>query len=90
LGELTDRTFSFEGMVNDSKGSILSLKDDLKYTLLNKIDQVSTEALNRNIDFNPDSDIKAAIASTVTNVVVDKIGKRIYPKTETIIGGGDG
>jgi hypothetical protein len=83
LGELADKTFSFEGMINDSKGSILGLKDDLKNTLLNKIDQVATEAINRNIDFNPDSDIQNAIASTAVRAVENKLAKRVYPKTES-------
>jgi len=83
LGELADKTFSFEGMINDSKGSILSLKEDLKNTLLNKIDQVATEAINRNIDFNPDSDIQNAIAATAVSAIERKLAKRVYPKTET-------
>ena len=61
LGELTSKIDTFAGSVNDSKGLILGLKTDLKNGLLNKIDQVATGAIERNIDFNVDSSITDAI-----------------------------
>jgi len=87
LGELTSKIDTFAGSVNDSKGLILGLKTDLKNGLLNKIDQVATGAIERNIDFNVDSSITDAINQVkyAGLAAIDvKIGKHIYPKTETV------
>lgn len=87
LGELSAKVSSFEDVVNENKGSILSLKSDLKDTILNKVDRISTLSAANNIDFNPDTDITKAIdaAKSIKTGVSIVTGKRIFPKTETII-----
>lgn len=88
IGELSAKIETFAGSVNDSKGLILGLKTDLKNGLLNKIDQVATGAIERNIDFNVDSTITDAINQVkyAGLAAIDvKLGKHIYPKTETVI-----
>jgi hypothetical protein len=88
IGELSVKIETFAGSVNDSKGLILGLKTDLKNGLLDKIDQVATGAIERNIDFNVDSSITNAINEVkyAGLAAIDvKLGKHIYPKTETVI-----
>jgi len=87
LGELTSKIDTFASSVDDNKGLILGLKSDLKNGLLNKIDQVATGAADRNIDFSIDSSITSEInklKNGTANTVQVVMGKRIYPKTETI------
>lgn len=88
IGELSVKIETFAGSVNDSKGLILGLKTDLKNGLLDKIDQVATGAIERNMDFNVDSSITNAINEVkyAGLAAIDvKLGKHIYPKTETVI-----
>jgi len=87
IGELTSKIETFADSVNDSKGLILGLKTDLKNGLLDKIDQVATGAIERNIDFNVDSSITDAINQVKYGALTaldNKMGKHIYPKTETV------
>jgi hypothetical protein len=87
VGELSFKVETFAASVTDTKGLILGLKVDLKDQLLNKIDQVATGALERNIDFPIDS----AIADAINEIkyvglskVENKMAKHVYPKTETV------
>jgi hypothetical protein len=87
LGEIASKVDAFSISVDDSKGLILGLKDDLKNTLLNKIDQVAVGAIERNLDFNMDPAISGAINELkygAASAITVKIGKHLYPKTETI------
>ena len=87
IGELTSKIDSFSLSVDDNKGLILGLKSDQKNTLLGKIDQVAIGAAERNIDFSLDSTITNEINKVkngVANTVQVVIGKRTYPKTETL------
>jgi hypothetical protein len=81
LGELTQKVADFEVSINEKKGDILSLRNDLKDNLIGKIDTVATKAAEKNIEFNVDPDLKAA---SKVKEVVTSIGKRIFPKTETL------
>lgn len=90
LGELSYKVQNFASSVNDSKGLILDLKTGLKDVVLNKIDQVATGAIERNIDFNVDTSITNAIYDLKFGAIAavdNKIGKHLYPKTETYNGG---
>ncbi len=86
IGELSQKVANFEVSVNEKKGDILGLKSNLKESLLGKIDDVSTKAAGRNIDFNLDSQLQDEINSTVKKTVnvVTTVAKRIFPKTETL------
>lgn len=87
VGELSAKIETFAGSVNDNKGLILGLDSQNKETILNKIDQVAVGAGERNIEFSVDSSITEAINNlTPSNIAADtvRIGKRRYPKTETI------
>jgi len=87
IGELSSKIETFAGSVNDSKGLILGLKTNLKNGLLDKIDQVATGAIERNIDFDVDSTITNAINEFkyAGLAAIDvKLGKHIYPRTETV------
>ena len=89
LGELSYKVQNFASSVNDSKGLILDLKTNLKDIALNKIDQVASNAIDRNIDFNIDPSISNAIYDLkygAISAIDAKIGKHIYPKTETFGG----
>ena len=58
---------------------------------MNKIDQVASGAIDRNIDFNIDPSISNAIYDLkygAINAIDAKIGKHLYPKTETYNGEG--
>ena len=81
LGELTQKVADFEVSINEKKGDILSFRDDLKNNLIGKIDTVAAKAAEKNIEFNVDPDLKAA---SKVKEVVTTIGKRIFPKTETL------
>lgn len=86
IGELTQKVLDFEATVNEKKGEILSLRSDLQNKVLGKIDEVATRAIDKNIDFNIDTQLVDAIDKSLNKIpnVVTKIGKQIYPKTETI------
>ena len=88
IGELTNNVKVYGDVINDNKGNILALKDDLKSQVFNKIDEVSTRAANLNIPVNINGDIQTAIYAAknnnVSNSVEYVVGKHIYPKTETI------
>jgi hypothetical protein len=51
-----------------------------------KIDDVSSRASAKNIEFNIDSEIRSEVNKAVNTAatVVTKIGKRIFPQTETL------
>ncbi len=81
LGELSAKVSAFEGVANENKGSILSLRTDLQNTVKNKIGEIASKSADNNIDFNVDSELlPAQVTKTVTRV----IGKHIYPSTETV------
>jgi hypothetical protein len=87
IGELSAKVSAFEGLTNENKGSILSLRTDLQNTLKNKIGEIATKSAENNIEFNVDSDLlPPSAAKTVTRV----IGKHVYPSTETIEKEGNG
>lgn len=82
IGELTQKVQVFETAANMAKGEILSLKDNLKGTLINKIGEISELSALKNIDFNVDPQL---LPETITQEVRTIIGKRIFPLTESII-----
>ena len=87
IGEVTTKVDAFANLVNDGKGLILGEKVDIRNSLLNKIDEVGKGAAERNIEFNIDSSITTAIDNINYNAsaaAANKIGKHIYPKTETV------
>ena len=87
IGEVTAKVDAFSNLVNDGKGLILGEKIDIRNSLLRKIDEVDKGAIERNIEFNIDSSITTAIDNINYNAsaaAVNKIGKHIYPKTETV------
>lgn len=87
IGELTTKIDNFAGLVNDSKGLVLGLKQDLKVSLLNKISEVKIGSEERNIDFPIDSSIVDSIDNLkygAVTALTNKIAKHVYPRTETI------
>jgi len=86
LGELTQKVANFEASVNENRGEILSLKDNLKNTLYGKIDDVASKAAGKNIDFKLDSQLQNDINKTLKSAasVVTVVGKKLFPKTETL------
>lgn len=87
LGEIQQKLSDLETTVNQTKGQILSLKDNLKATVTNKLGQVSDNAIARNLDFNVDPEL---LPQKAVNAVEKVIGKHIYPLTETVIKGTGG
>jgi hypothetical protein len=87
IGELTNKVQNFESDVNSNRGSILSLKTDLKNTLFAKIDAVALGASAKNIPFTVDSEIQSAITKVVNPVAqyTTQLGKHIYAKTESVL-----
>jgi hypothetical protein len=81
IGELTQKVQVYENATNLAKGTILSLRDDLKGTLINKIGDIKELSALRNIDFNVDP---ALLPQQLTEEVRTVIGKRLYPLTETL------
>jgi hypothetical protein len=80
LGEIQQKLTNLENMANQTKGEILSLKDNLKNTVTNKLGEVSDNAIARNLEFNVDSEL---LPQKAVNTIKTVIGKRIYPLTET-------
>ena len=75
-------------MVNDKKGDILGLKDDLKNIVFDKIDEVASKSAGLNIPFDLNGDLQNEIyksKNVVESGVTYVVGKHIYPKTETYI-----
>lgn len=81
IGELTQKVQVFETATNLAKGNILSLKDDLKGTLINKIGDIKQLSALKNIPFDVDP---AMLPQQLTQEVQTIIGKHIYPLTETL------
>lgn len=86
LGELTQKVANFEANLNEKKGEILGLKDNMKNALYAKIDDIASKATAKNIDFNLDSQLQTDIDKRLktATAVVTTIGKRIFPQTETL------
>lgn len=80
LGEVQQKLTDLEDTANQTKGQILSLKDDLKTKVTNKLGEVSDNAIARNLDFNVDPEL---LPQKVSDTVKTVIGKHIYPLTET-------
>jgi hypothetical protein len=87
-GELVGNVTGLSSAINETKSDILSLDKLQKSTLLSKINEVSKLSFNSNIDFKLDKDIQNGILSNVYNVNQNQLnsvlGKRTYPKTETV------
>jgi hypothetical protein len=81
IGELTQKVQIFEGVVNMKRGEILSLKDDLRNVVIDKIGNIDELSALRNIEFNVDSDL---LPQKLTEKIQTVLGKRIYPLTESI------
>jgi hypothetical protein len=81
IGELTQKVQIFEGAVNMTRGEILSLRDNLKNIVIDKIGNIQELSALRNIDFNVDSDL---LPPRLTEEVRTVLGKRIYPLTESV------
>lgn len=81
LGELTQKVQVFEAAANMAKGEILSLKDNLKNTLINKIGDIKELSALRNIDFNVDPQL---LPEKLTAEIQTVLGKRLYPLTESV------
>ena len=77
---------NLEVNINEKKGEILNFRSDLKSSLYAKIDDVSSRASAKNIEFNIDSEIRSEVDKAVNTAatVVTKLGKRIFPQTETL------
>lgn len=87
IGELTTNVNFFEGLVENTKGSILSLPQDLKSGIVQKIGDIATRSSELSIDFSVDSLIQNEIDNLSGNgaaVRKNILAKHIYPKTETI------
>lgn len=86
IGEITQKVANLEVNINEKKGEILNFRSDLKSSLYAKIDDVSSRASAKNIEFNIDSEIRSEVDKAVNTAatVVTKIGKRIFPQTETL------
>jgi hypothetical protein len=80
LGEIQQKLTNLENMANQTKGEILSLKDNLKNTVTNKLGEVSDKAIERNLEFNVDPEL---LPQKAVNTIKTVIGKHIYPLTET-------
>jgi hypothetical protein len=80
LGEIQQKLTNLENMSNQTKGEILSLKDNLKNTVTNKLGEVSDKAIERNLEFNVDPEL---LPQKAVNTIKTVIGKHIYPLTET-------
>lgn len=80
LGEIQQKLSDLEITANQTKGQILSLKDNLKATVTSKLGEVKDNAIARNLDFNVDPDL---LPQKAVNAVKTVIGKHIYPLTET-------
>lgn len=81
LGELTQKVQVFESAANMAKGEILSLKDNLKNTLINKIGDIKELSALKNIDFNVDPQL---LPEKLTTEIQTVLGKRLYPLTESV------
>lgn len=88
LGELAGRVEGFSLAINMARYDILSLAQDPKQILLGKIDNISLLSYNNNLDFRIDKDIQNEILNSIYNIsdaeLNSVMGKRIYPKTETV------
>ena len=58
----------------------MSLKDNLKATVTNKLGEVSDKAIAKNLEFNIDPEL---LPQKAVDAVKTVIGKHIYPLTET-------
>jgi hypothetical protein len=81
IGELTQKVQIFEGAVNMKRGEILSLKENLKNDIVDKIGNIQELSTLRNIEFNVDSDL---LPPQITEKINTVLGKRVYPLTESI------
>ena len=80
LGEIQQKLSDLETTANQTKGQILSLKDNLKATVTNKLGEVSDKAIAKNLEFNIDPEL---LPQKAVDAVKTVIGKHIYPLTET-------
>lgn len=80
IGEVQNKLSGFSDTVNNLKGNILSLPDNLKTTLTDKISEVSSAASAKNLEFNVDDSLKTKAVSATKTI----LGKRLYPSTETL------
>lgn len=80
LGEIQQKLSDLEVTANQTKGQILSLTDNLKTTVTNKLGEVKEKAIDKNLDFNVDPELLPKKAVDKINSV---LGKRVYPSTET-------
>jgi hypothetical protein len=80
LGEVQQKLFDLETTINQSKGQILSLNDNLKNNLTNKFGEISDNAIAKNLTFNIDEEL---LPKKTTESIKTVIGKHIYPLTET-------
>lgn len=80
LGEIQQKLSDLETTANQTKGQILSLKDNLKATVTSKLGEVSDKAIAKNLEFNVDPEL---LPQKAVDAVKTVIGKHIYPLTET-------
>jgi Gp5 N-terminal OB domain len=80
LGEIQQKLSDLETTANQTKGQILSLKDNLKVTVTSKLGEVSDKAIAKNLEFNVDPEL---LPQKAVDAVKTVIGKHIYPLTET-------
>ena len=89
--QLQDKVSTFEFTVNNLKGDILSLPDNLKGVLTNKITQVvdTVRSYPQTLEFSVNDTLEALrtqvnAAKGLIETTKRVLGKRTYPSTETI------
>ena len=85
IAEVTNNVRNYQNLVNSERGNILSLVENQKNTILDKIGEVSVLANEKNIPFDLNTDLQKAVNSTkgFTSSVEVKIGRHVYPSTQT-------
>ena len=87
IGEVQNKLSSFADTANNLKGSILSLADNQKNTLIGKISEVASAASDKGLEFNVDDSLKTKATSVIASAK-NIIGKHTFPLTENTEGNG--
>lgn len=86
INELINNVHNYQNIVDLTRGQILSLPQDLKGEVLGRIDTISNLCIEKEILFQINPDISEAIDDIVRRDTIPlelKIGKHIFPSTET-------